>query len=209
LQRISNNILDWEKNSSTAGVVVGLELINEPAPWVISGGINTIRNFYLKAYPVIRQILPDTKYSIVIQQGFQTDWQNFMTPPTYQNVYLDMHIYHAFSPYPDNQPQDQQIKTTCGNDKGEISSQTLWTFTGEWSLGTINTHYDPNSLKSFYNKWGLAQMSVYESGTKGRGWFFWNFKTETSDEWNYIKAIQSGWFPSPLPNNLNSTSYCN
>jgi len=206
LERIAQGIVAWEQNSSTSGVVVGLELINEPAPWLVSGGITTIRNFYLQAYPSVRNYLSATQYWVVIQQGFVTDWQNFMPAPNYQNVYLDMHIYHAFSPIPNNWTQTEQITATCTGDRGEITSQTLWTFTGEWSLGTINS-YPQGGINQFNSRWATAQMYAYES-KPGVGWFFWNFKTETADTWNYLLGLQKGWFPSRLPSNETNPAAC-
>jgi glucan 1,3-beta-glucosidase len=205
IQRVAQGIVAWESNSTTAGVVVGLELVNEPAPWLVSGGINTIRSYYIQAYPLVRKYLSAAKYWVVIQQAFQTDWQNFMPSPTYQNVYLDMHIYHAFSPIPPNWTQTEQITATCTGDKNSVTSQTLPSFTGEWSLGTING-YSNNGLAQFYNRWGLAQMHAYES-KPGNGWFFWNFKTESSTEWNYLLAVQNKWFPT-LPSTETSAAAC-
>ncbi|KAJ2465557.1 hypothetical protein GGI02_004657 [Coemansia sp. RSA 2322] len=37
-------------------------------------------------------------------------------------------------------------------------------------------------------------MDAYEAGS---GWFFWNFKTEEADDWNYIKLAQNGLIPNP------------
>jgi len=205
LTRIAQGILEWEKNSTTSGVVVGLELVNEPAPWMVTGGINTIKNFYLEAYPYVRNYLPASGYWVVIQQGFVTDWQNFMAPPNYQNVLLDMHIYHAFSPTPSDWSQTEQITATCTGDRGEVTSQTLWTFTGEWSLGVLNS-YPSQGLDAFNTRWAKAQMYAYES-KPGIGWFFWNFKTENSDAWNYLLGVQRGWFPR-LPSNETSPQSC-
>jgi len=212
LERIAQNIVSLEQNSTTSNTVWGLELVNEPTPWGISGGMNTIRSFYTQAYPVVRKYLTADKYAVVIQQGFQTDWQGFFPSPQYQNIYLDMHTYHAFSPFPTTTTQTEQITVTCTSDKqNSVTSQTLQTFTGEWSAAT-NANYPGSSIAAFRKKWALAQMNAYESGDKGQGWFFWNFKTESADDWNYILGVQQGWLPKTVPSNDTSTGcqwWCN
>ncbi|ORX68047.1 glycoside hydrolase [Linderina pennispora] len=40
----------------------------------------------------------------------------------------------------------------------------------------------------------IAQFQAYE---KASGWVFWNFKTESSDAWNYIKLANAGIIPNP------------
>ncbi|KAJ2255220.1 hypothetical protein GGI13_001727 [Coemansia sp. RSA 455] len=46
----------------------------------------------------------------------------------------------------------------------------------------------------FFRQFAEAQMDAYEAGS---GWFFWNFKTEEADDWNYIKLAQNGLIPNP------------
>jgi glucan 1,3-beta-glucosidase len=40
-------------------------------------------------------------------------------------------------------------------------------------------------------------MDAYESGSS-EGWFFWNFKTETSPQWDFILGLKEGWI-QPIP----------
>ncbi|KAJ2801035.1 hypothetical protein H4R20_003834 [Coemansia guatemalensis] len=53
----------------------------------------------------------------------------------------------------------------------------------------------------FYRQFAEAQMDAYEAGS---GWFFWNFKTEEADDWNYIKLAQNGIIPNPPTNRVYS-----
>ncbi|KAJ2773718.1 hypothetical protein IWQ57_001167 [Coemansia nantahalensis] len=46
----------------------------------------------------------------------------------------------------------------------------------------------------FFRQFAEAQMDAYEAGS---GWFFWNFKTEDADDWNYMKLAKAGLVPSP------------
>lgn len=43
-----------------------------------------------------------------------------------------------------------------------------------------------------------AQLATYDAKTDG--WIFWNWKTESAAEWDYLKLKESNLFPSPLDN---------
>lgn len=51
-----------------------------------------------------------------------------------------------------------------------------------------------SEYKSFLKEWASLQMDAYESGSSA-GWFFWNFKTESAPQWNYVLGLQQGWMP--------------
>lgn len=41
-----------------------------------------------------------------------------------------------------------------------------------------------------------GQMDTYEAMTEG--WVFWNFKTESADEWSLFALLDNGIFPNPV-----------
>lgn len=43
-----------------------------------------------------------------------------------------------------------------------------------------------------------AQLATYEAVT--RGWIFWNWKTESAPEWDFLKLKEAGLFPTPFNN---------
>jgi hypothetical protein len=43
-------------------------------------------------------------------------------------------------------------------------------------------------------KFAFAQLHSYELHT--HGWFFWNFRTELEDRWDYQRAVKNGWLPT-------------
>ncbi|KAJ1718147.1 hypothetical protein LPJ61_006808, partial [Coemansia biformis] len=53
----------------------------------------------------------------------------------------------------------------------------------------------------FFRQFAEAQMDAYEAGS---GWFFWNFKAEDADDWNYMKLAKSGLVPTPPSNRVYS-----
>jgi glucan 1,3-beta-glucosidase len=58
-----------------------------------------------------------------------------------------------------------------------------------------NTTIYTSEFKEFLKKFAEMQMDAYESGSSA-GWFFWNFKTESSPQWDYIMGLKHGWMPS-------------
>lgn len=69
------------------------------------------------------------------------------------------------------------------------------TCAGQNSLSTWDA-----STRKFFRDFAEQQMDSYEHGS---GWFFYNFKTEEADDWNYIKLAQNGIIPIP-PSNRSS-----
>lgn len=52
----------------------------------------------------------------------------------------------------------------------------------------------PQSYKNETRKYIEAQISAFENKTQG--WFWWNFKTESSAEWDAFDLIDAGVFPA-------------
>ena len=54
--------------------------------------------------------------------------------------------------------------------------------------------------KNFLKQYFLAQIDGFESGPRGKGWYFWTAKTENNSaaEWDFLLLIKEGI----LPNNL-------
>ena len=46
--------------------------------------------------------------------------------------------------------------------------------------------------KDFLRQYADVQMDAYESGSSA-GWFFWNFKTESAPQWDYLQGLREGW----------------
>jgi len=133
-----------------------------------------------------------------------------MPPPDYQNVYLDLHTYQCFDDTQKKWPQHYHLQSTCTFSKQERETQTLWTMTGEWSLctGQDPSGYPDEDTIKFLRQYSLAQMNAYQYGEKGKGWFFWNFKTESATVWNYLLGLKGGWFPAHLPSNETDPANC-
>jgi glucan 1,3-beta-glucosidase len=44
-----------------------------------------------------------------------------------------------------------------------------------------------------YRGYAAAQLLTFE---KYLGWFFWNYKTETTPAWCFRDCVERGWFPN-------------
>lgn len=200
IERLSMMILNLEANNTTSGVIVGLELLNEAATFNpdLYGGIDTVKSYYKQGYDVARRYLPADKYSIVIEGAFKVqDWVNFMSEPQYENVQLDLHIYHCFDAGMRQASYDTHLDVTCNTDGNQLEVQTLPTFVGEWSAAwKVESNYAagepyPNAeQQDFMRRFILAQMHTYDS------WYWWNFKTENAPMWDLFVGWEGGWFPA-------------
>jgi len=205
IDRIAKRVKDFESDPTTNGTVVGIAVLNEPFPAsLVDGGFPILRDYYQKAYHVIRKYL-NHDYMVVIDGAFTWDaWNGFMPKPEYQNVVLDLHRYQCFDPYLNAAPLELHWNITCFDDTHLPNGVSLPVFYGEWSLGykvpadsAWNEPFPDHEQKIFLKKWALAQMNTYEHN--GLGWFFWNFKTESAAMWNYMLGVNNGFLPCNLP----------
>eukprot|EP00697_Spironema_sp_BW2_P002241 gnl/Spiro4/13017_TR6899_c0_g1_i1.p1 gnl/Spiro4/13017_TR6899_c0_g1~~gnl/Spiro4/13017_TR6899_c0_g1_i1.p1 ORF type:complete len:427 (+),score=104.05 gnl/Spiro4/13017_TR6899_c0_g1_i1:69-1283(+) len=200
-------------------VVWGFELVNEPFATV---DISTVRQFYYNGYNVVKS--HNSAYAVVIHDSFRyPSWAQFMPPPTFQDVYLDTHQYQVFDETQLAWSLDQHI-AAAWNMQTMMSGATLWTFGGEFCLAEtdctqylngygVGARYDgtfPNSTRigsclgynstdtftpeyrTWLNKFFLAQTGAFNSFN---GWWFWNFKAESSPHWDYLLGLREGWIP--------------
>ncbi|KAF9352516.1 exo-1,3-beta-glucanase [Mortierella sp. AD094] len=81
-----------------------------------------------------------------------------------------------------------------------VGSRYDGTYPGSTRVGSCTgISYDistwSDTYKTFLTEFAQKQINSYE---KGSGWFFNNFKTESSDDWNFIKLAENGIIPFPL-----------
>jgi len=208
LERLAERIKDLENDNSTSDVVTALGVLNEPFAWQLAGGINTVQNYYLKAYDVVRKHLSADKYLIMLDGAFTWNaFDGFMADSKYQNVAVDLHRYQCFDPTLSALSWEGHVNFTCTNEKYQLPPITLPTLMGEWSLSWYMEPDNPSqrppapsdpATQIFLKKFALSQMNAYEYGNS-LGWFFWNFKTESAPLWNYLLGVSKGWLPCQLP----------
>jgi len=204
VQRTIDVLANLTKQVMSYPAVKAIEFLNEPWTTAIGGPItfDTLKSFCQKAYTAVR----GTGFNgdIWIPDGWDNNqWDGFMGPPNYSNVYLDVHLYHCFGGPRDQNDPYQNIAYTCNNDAPMLNGLTGrdWSVIGEWSNCVSNP---PGSN---FNAWALSftqgQWTAYGAAGPNagknppKGGFFWNFKIEGGNaEWSYLAGISAGSVPS-------------
>jgi len=182
--KLAELVLSYEFRPATAGVVVGIELANEPS-WKFWDTSPGIRELYETMVPQIRRLLPSERYSILLNfmespRTTGSAWLASMRtrdPKNYANVVYDAHVYHSFGD--DNKPGSiwspmmDSCKTCCRDPQvlAPISDKGIPIIIGEYSLNT-GFPGDPN----FYLEYFRNQLSLWASIPGTIGSFFWNHR---------------------------------
>lgn len=131
--RVLKTISDQYAQTKYQDVVVGIQLLNEPAMYFDNINQNVVRQFYRDGYGQVRDTSDTT---VVLHDGFirPNQWNGFLTPSdnNAQNVAIDHHEYQVFnndllklSPAQHSQKVCELADSYGGADK--------WTFVGEWT----------------------------------------------------------------------------
>ncbi|KAI9648611.1 glucan exo-1,3-beta-glucosidase [Ciborinia camelliae] len=220
---ILNTIMTKYAQKKYQDVVIGIELLNEPANWNLD--FNKLVQFYRDGYAQARAV-SDTV--IVIHDAFleTSKWNNILATDDHnaQGVVVDHHEYQVFTDALVNMTAAEHVEYVCTNARTWTGADK-WVVVGEftaamtdcaWALNGlgVGSRYDgtyPNSThvgscegKSDITTWSdsfksdmknylSAQLASFE--TKANGWIFWNFKTESAHEWDAFKLLDYGIFP--------------
>ena len=187
-----------------------IEVLNEPR-WDVP--TDYLKMYNLAAYERIRRHC-DARVAVIFHDGFRSfrEYLGFMTGPEFVNVMFDIHRYQCF----ERGDIDSDIYTHVHKASGEwkqeadaiITELGLPTICGEWSLGLdlkvvslwaegpfnhALEHMDNCQENIAYRGYAAAQLMTFE---KYQGWFFWNYKTETTPAWCFRESVERGWLPS-------------
>ncbi|KAJ7269416.1 exo-beta-1,3-glucanase [Mycena haematopus] len=223
----------YKNNPSVVPVIAPL---NEPAGFDGNNWLPVIRQYWLDSYGNIRYPYGTSTQSntlMLIHDAFQSlsYWNNFLTPPSYQGVAMDTHVYTIFSQAEEQMSMSQHISTVC-NKQSQLSNFDLWIIVGEWTpahtdcakdlLGRgSGSRYDgsyPGSTRvgscngltgkasSFSSSYKTFLRQSWEaqviSYEKGQGWIQWTWKAENADEWSYQAGLANGWIPKDPTNHI-------
>ena len=168
-----------------------------------------LRQFYLDAYDVLREHLPEEKY-VVFHDGFElTIWKDFMREEKYKNVVLDTHMYLMNAEamgYEQNLESYLHIIEEYFAGGVEEMQQYFPVICGEWCLfnslacghdtkggqsvlngmdGKDSQEVSVEEKQKIYQAIGKAQLSAWK---KCSGYFYWSYKllsdTVNSRGWN-------------------------
>lgn len=182
--KLAQLIVSYEKNESTAGVVFGVELVNEP-DWKFWDTSPGVREVYELMVPQIRRFLPSYRYAIFLNfmespRTTGSAWLARMratNPQDYEWVVYDVHMYHSYGddngPGREWNPYVDSCKTCCRDPLllDPLLAHELPMVIGEFSL---NTGFPGNP--DFYLEYFQNQLSLWASLPGVIGSFFWNHR---------------------------------
>lgn len=126
--QVLNTIQQKYAQASYQDVVVGVQLLNEPA---LYNGLNTdvLKQFYRDGYGQTRAV-SDTP--VVLHDGFQNPntWNGFLTPSDANayNVVIDHHEYQVFDSNLLKMTPAQHTSYVCSN-------SGTWSGADKWTIG--------------------------------------------------------------------------
>ncbi|MCJ1459995.1 exo-1,3-beta-glucanase [Mycoblastus sanguinarius] len=112
--------------------VVAIEVMNEPLATEITGGPDTVVQYYKDAYGDVR-VVSDTP--VMIHDAFEngTFWDGTLTSPGSQNIIVDHHEYQVFTPALIDLSADEHVAQVCTNTPTYSANVDHWVVVGEWS----------------------------------------------------------------------------
>lgn len=188
----------------------GIETLNEPR-WDVDTDL--LKKYHTDAYHRIRKYCKPEDVAVVFHDGFRThrEYIGFLKGDEFQNVVFDIHRYQCFAREEIDMDIYHHVQRAAIDWKNEaddiIHELGHQTYCGEWSLGLdlrvvslwaegpfnhALENMDDFQLNVAYRGYASAQLMTFE---KYLGWFFWNYKTETTPAWCFRNCVERGWFP--------------
>ncbi|EKM61608.1 glycoside hydrolase family 5 protein [Phanerochaete carnosa HHB-10118-sp] len=163
---------------------------------------------------------------VLLHDAFQplSYWNGFQTPPGWQGVAMDTHIYQMFSQDEVSRSDQEHISAACAY-ASSLSTFDLWIIVGEWTPAPtdcatylngrgVGARYDgtypgstfvgscdglTGSASSFSSSYKTFLRQYWEAQVitfeKGSGWIQWTWKAENADDWTYQAGLANGWIP--------------
>ncbi|KAF2091189.1 glycoside hydrolase family 5 protein [Saccharata proteae CBS 121410] len=230
LQQIANKYAQ----ASYQDVILGIELLNEPAGYQLDMG--TIKQFFRDGYGNVRTV-SDTP--VVLHDAFQdaNTFNGWMTPSdnNVQNVAMDHHEYQVFENEYVTWSHAEHRQQVCDRADAYYGSDK-WSYVGEWTAAMTDcapylngygrgARYDGSYEDAPWTGScsGVSDIGTWDQGMKDDtrwyietqmdafekidGWIFWNFKTEGAAEWDLFGLLDAGVFPNP-PTDRKFASVC-
>lgn len=168
-------------------------LLNEPSPKLPK---RLLKQYYYEAYRIVRGQCGDG-VQVVMSDGFRPwRWQLVLHRLRYRNVAIDTHRYRTFSAWHKWLPYHWHLRLTR-----LVTPGLLWLLSwhhpvvvGEWSAvldSRTLRGLDKSTGQAVGRAYCLAQLRAYD---RADAWYFWSYKTESPDNWNFRACHDKGWF---------------
>lgn len=131
--QVLKTISDQYAQPKYQDVIIGIQLLNEPAMYLENISEDITRQFYRDGFGQVRDTSDTT---VILHDGFirPNEWNGFLTPSdnNAQNVALDHHEYQIFTPDLIQLKPSQHAHKVCDL-ADAYSGADKWTFVGEWT----------------------------------------------------------------------------
>lgn len=171
--------------------LLGISLLNEPSKAIDR---HLLEVYYQEGYKRVRKHCSNQTAVVINDQFDPLEWQDAMTQPEFINVWLDTHLYQAFSNsaagrqrrIPDilrKTREDWHSIIEAVEDKRPL-------MVGEWSLGLGSSVFRglrKAEKEQAIKDYAYAQQTVLSHASAN---FFWTYKTEDMTGWSYRKLVE-------------------
>lgn len=171
-----------------APALAGIELLDSPVMSARRGvfqvtpgiPIHYLRNFYRDAYELVRAHMPADKAVVFSASGHPERWRHFMRGDRYENVRIDVHLYH----YRDETARDitspRGISDAVARNKRVLREAVATGFpviVGEWSGAAVlsSASVTPEGRAAYERVFISNQLATFDDAA---GWYFQTWKTE-------------------------------
>ena len=171
-----------------APALAGIELLDSPVMSARRGvfqvtpgiPIHYLRNFYRDAYELVRAHMPADKAVVFSASGHPERWRHFMRGDRYENVRIDVHLYH----YRDETARDitspRGISDAVARNKRvlrEAAATGFQVIVGEWSGAAVlsSASVTPEGRAAYERVFISNQLATFDAAA---GWYFQTWKTE-------------------------------
>lgn len=171
-----------------APALAGIELLDSPVMSARRGvfqvtpgiPIHYLRNFYRDAYELVRAHMPADKAVVFSASGHPERWRHFMRGDRYENVRIDVHLYH----YRDETARDitspRGISDAVARNKRVLREAAATGFpviVGEWSGAAVlsSASVTPEGRAAYERVFISNQLATFDDAA---GWYFQTWKTE-------------------------------
>lgn len=168
--------------------LLGIELLDSPVMarrtglFSMSDGIPShyLRNFYRDAYGLVRMHMPPDRLVVFSASGDPSAWRHFMSGDKYQNVYMDVHLYHYRDEHALDITSPRGLSSAIARNRKLIHAARAAGFpviVGEWSGAAVfsNATVTPEGRTAYERVFVSNQLASFNDAA---GWFFQTWKTE-------------------------------
>lgn len=168
--------------------LLGIELLDSPQMSVRKNFFTTtdgipshyLRNFYRDAYERVRAHMDANKMVVFSSSGYPSEWRHFMRGKGYENVVMDIHLYHYRDEYAQDITSPRGLSMAITRNKKMLKEANAAGFSvivGEWSGAAVlaSATITPEGRAAYERVFIANQLSSFAST---RGWFFQTWKTE-------------------------------